>query len=315
MNQMMGVEPLEVLADEYDGFFAAIGFEQRSRYVAERCIGRAKQKLACGFQDRHVLSYSQNLAWFGENGYKCDEVSDAEFISWAIEKAHGIPSQRTGTRRICVDVSSFSRIRIAVLLETLRTLGKSQSIELDVVYCGAEFSPPCNENVPNLSIGPIMADFAGWSIEPDRPPVLILGLGYEYDKAIGAVEYIEPAAIWAFEPTGHDPRYSEAIIKANRTLWDVLPTERRIRYSVYHPFDCFVSLESLTYGLAREVRPILVPFGPKLFAVCCLLVSFAYPTVSVWRVSSGQLEPPAERIPNGKIAGLRIRFAMDALSP
>ena len=122
-----------------------------------------------------------------------------------------------------------------------------------------------------------------------RPPVLVLGLGYENDKAIGAVEYIEPAAIWAFEPTGHDERYSKAIRQANKTLWDVLPQEKRLLYSVYHPFDCFVSLESLTYGLVRESRPILVPFGPKLFAVCCLLVSFAHPMVSVWRVSSGHL--------------------------
>ena len=80
------------------------------------------------------------------------------------------------------------------------------------------------------------------------PPAAILGLGYERDKAVGAVEYIEPAEVWAFVPADHESEYNEAISRANEPLMDTLSPSRVWPYYLYQPYDCFKKLESLTYG-------------------------------------------------------------------
>jgi hypothetical protein len=155
----------------------------------------------------------------------------------------------------------------------------------------------------------VVETFAGWTTEPSAPPVVILGLGYERDKAVGIVEYIEPGEVWAFKPYGEDSRYDTELKRANQAFWELLPEDHIIEYCVDRPFECFTNLESLIYGTLRLGRPILVPFGPKIFSACCFLIACVYhPKLAVWRVSSGQFEPALDRIPNGKIIGLGAEF-------
>src|SRR6185369_5500856 len=119
---------------------------------------------------------------------------------------------------------------------------------------------------------------------PELPPAVVIGLGYEQDKAIGIIEYIEPTMVWAFRPRGGDPRFETAVDEANSTFWDIVSPDRVIDYSVEGSLECLTLLESLISGSLSTVRPILIPFGPKIFAACCLLVaSMHYPKVSVWR--------------------------------
>lgn len=307
------IEPLAVAqkqggGDQYHVFLAAVGFETRARFIAERHGVSALHRWAAAFDDRQVLAYKENLDWFTDAGFRVSEVSDTAYYEWLKERMSALTSERRGPLRVCLDVSSLSRRRIASAIKAAEAASEHGALHLDVLYAPASYSPPSDAIVPNVSIGPIRPDFAGWSSEPDKSPVLIMGVGYEHDKAIGAVEYIEPAAIWVFEPTGHDPKYTKAIHDSNESLWRVVSPRCRIRYSITDPYGCFVSLESLTYGLIHDMRPILLPFGPKVFTVCCLLVGMVHPQVSVWRVSSDNLEPAMDRVANGTIVGLRVVF-------
>jgi hypothetical protein len=51
--------------------------------------------------------------------------------------------------------------------------------------------------------------------------------------------------------------------------------------------------------------------GPKLFALCCLLVGIAFPSIPVWRVSAQDLEPAVDRSAEGPVYGLRVIFCAD----
>ncbi len=176
------------------------------------------------------------------------------------------------------------------------------------MYSVAEWSPPSNEAEPIVSAGAVVPTFAGWSSRTDIPIVALIGLGYEPDKAMGAYEYLEATDVWTFLPAGEDERYARDLGLANRTLLSRLSPHKRITYRVDQPVACFGVLESVVYGLLDKSRPVLLPFGPKMFALCAMLVACVHREVPVWRISSNQFGKPVDRVASGKIIGIRASF-------
>src|SRR5690606_8363097 len=95
---------------------------------------------------------------------------------------------------------------------------------------------------------------------------------------------------------------------ANKELWEIVNPDKRVPYNVLHPFDCYMNLFSFTRGALRTNRVILLPFGPKLFALNCLLVASVHRGVAVWHVSSGKHGEALDRVPDGQILGLTALF-------
>lgn len=289
---------------EYDAFFSTVGFETRARAVAEAFRPRARRLIACAFPDRKELSYEENLAWFSQAGYTVDERSDVLFKPWFREMILSIQKDEVNQYKIAIDVSSTSRLRLAIMVDVLRGMRQLRPMAVDFLYSIARFSPPIIADVPNVHVGPVLKSFAGWSLNPDQPAVAVVGLGYEENKALGAVEHLQASQVWAFSPTSPVPEYDEALESANQIFFDSLPVGSRIPYRVEQPFECFVALESLTERCLRSSGVVLLPFGPKIFAVCALLVACVHESAAVWRVSAGGLEPAVDRVASEYICGL-----------
>lgn len=308
------VEVLPWSADQfesftYDAIFTTIGYERRARFIADQMKPHADRKIACAFSRQKGGSFKENQDWFKRAGYGVVESGDAEFGDTCRKLLDGIQPREERPIRLCVDISSMSRFRIAAMLRSIMELSGPASAVVDLTYAIARYNVPHREMSQIQSAEPVLPTFAGWSEEPERPATVIFGVGYEYDKAVGVLEYIEPSAVWAFQPISPDPLYDIEAERANQFLWQVLPRERRIQYHVDRPFDCFVNLESLTNGILRDSKPVLIPFGPKIFTACCLLVALVHrPNVAVWRVSSGEYETPVNREADGNVVGMRVKL-------
>lgn len=293
----------------YDVLICAVGFETRARFFAESQISKVvfRKRIAIAFDDRQELAFEENRQWYEKNEFRVTVASDDSYRE-AIQAALKVRA-RSKPLYVCADVSSLSRKRVAILVDTLRTLAVKTEMRVDFVYCPAQFSPPPDSVEPNAGVGPVLPVFAGWPLEPDLPTVSVVGLGYEYDRAVGAVEYIDPTEVWAFQPSEHDERFTAAIEEANQGFFEVIPPRCVIKYDVHKAFDLFVMLESLVSGLATVNRVVILAFGPKLFSLCSLLVACIHSETAVWRVSSGTSEQPIDRFASGKIAFLSARFA------
>jgi hypothetical protein len=195
-----------------------------------------------------------------------------------------------------------------VLIDAIRSCSLPVEIEVDFVYSLANYNPPPEVAPLNSHVGAVLAAFAGWTSEPDRGAVAIVGLGYEEDKALGAVEHVQAAETWILIPTSPVAEYTPALRAANKTLLDVVPRDHQIQYSVSTPLDLFIMLESLVYRLSQSRNPILLPFGPKLFAVCALLVACIYQDTAVWRVSAEGFDTPMDRTSSPHIFGVKAIF-------
>lgn len=142
----------------------------------------------------------------------------------------------------------------------------------------------------------------GWTLYPERPLSVVLGLGYEQDQAVGVVEYFDPSGAWAFIPHGADERFLADTTKSNKALWSFLEEKRHLQYYVNQPNLLYSELRGLTDVLSKQSRVIMVPAGPKIFSAIAILVALEIgDEVSLWRASAHESTEPSDTLPATEI--------------
>ena len=296
------------LSTDADIFIAACGYEERARAAAQKFHGKAKKKLAIGFTSQCELEYVANSEWFKSVGFDLIEVGDGAFREVIDQYLLQCASENSVTS-VEVDISCFNRFRLAHLVDALRSIPKKE-VTVTFRYSIAEFTPPMEDTAPAVTVEPVIPQFAGWTTRPDRPPAAIVGLGYEPNKAIGIVDHLEiNNATWAYYPLGPIPEYYQRVLESNQSLLNIIQADGRCQpYDLNDPTQLFHEMNSLVDTLKPHFNAVLIPFGPKLFALVTLLVASLHDDVGVWRVSSGSLETPVSRKPSGHIVSVSVIF-------
>jgi hypothetical protein len=271
---------------DYDCTLFAIGYEQRSTFIARHREGKAGRRVALGYDENRILRYHENRSWYASNGYEIAECSDRDFKAIVADVLSGF---KGGDRvaRVLIDISSLNRFRLATIVQVLRNRDELPLVA-DFAYCLAQYSEPPAGHALNRHVGPVIQEFAGWWADPELPTTTVVGLGYEQDKALGAIEHLQPSEVWAFFPRSPIPAYTDALHFANKSLLEMMRPQRILTYDVDEPFHLFTRLESLIAGLTSKTNCILLPFGPKIFALCALLASSLHSETAVWRVSGAE---------------------------
>lgn len=189
-----------------------------------------------------------------------------------------------GTASILIDLSCLSRQHIGGLFAAVKDLARQGPVEVQIAYSLARYvKPPVQWSTAIRRIAPVNSEFAGWTAAPDNPIELVIALGYEKGKAIGAAEYLEPGDTWLFVPTSPEEKYLREVQVQNKELLLERQT-KQLEYEVMSPVDTYHALLSLVRGMRNVARPILLPFGPKIFFGLSLLVAMVIDEAAVWFV-------------------------------
>lgn len=288
---------------EFDLLIFAIGYEARARHVAELYHRSAKTILGYVFPDGHILSFDANIRFLKEcGGHELhSNLSIKSRLLSLDDQAHFAGS------RICIDVSSLNRGAMASLLAELLDSDFFKNAEITVVYSVAVFAPPPHEELDFLDFAPL-DNFGGWTSNPERPTALVLGLGYETDHAVGALEYLDPSVTFAFFPIGSDEKFEMQVGKANSSFFELISPDRIIRYRVLSPYQTFWEMRSLILSLRGVARTVLVPMGPKIFSSLCLVCQRMFgDEISIWRASGHSLAMARDAQASGEITGYLIK--------
>jgi hypothetical protein len=307
---LMGIEVIGSgnIGDTYDMFLGTLGYESRSTHLARNKLFHAKRNVALAFPEEDYASYLKNRDFLTGAGFEI-VPNTPKSIGDVLEAAFASPADDGRFFSLLIDISSMSRPMLASLIYILSNMKRDRGIASTFVYLPAAFVKGSAEHPPVAVSEPVTPEYAGWTAAPELPISAVVGLGYEHDLALGALEYLEPTAAWVFVPTGEDRRYDDAVKEANRNLGAMFSADRSMTYLVDRPMRVHAMLETLVYGLLQNSRPILIPFGPKIFSLCCMLVACNYaPDVTVWRVSGETLSRPGDREASGKIVTLKADF-------
>lgn len=242
------------------------------------------------FRPQAVSSF---LRKYGEDSI-CDEHNAIQRLQ---NEAKYALSSGNPELPLVVDVSCMSRRQMGYVMAAIRDIAAVIiPIRLQLIYCLAKFTrPPENPHIYNRRVAPVHPAFSGWTTSPGLPLEVVVSLGYERGKAAGAVEYLEPRKKWVFIPNSPDDRFLKNVTQHNKDLI-AATSSSQLFYDVLSPVDTYYTLLSLVHGLSKTCRPVLLPFGPKLFFSLALLVAMCMDQVSVWHVDSEEL--PTRQYPS-----------------
>jgi hypothetical protein len=301
---------------EYDLAIFALGYESRSTCFIDDISSLKNSSFAFGFNHGHEKSFATNLQKFKEKD-TCilESLADSDFETHLSRILNSVDDENI--KKIFIDISCFTRFRIAAIVNNVFAISEMRSHPLivDFVYALADFEKPHTGNQPNTVVGPAHPAFAGWSQGSYSSTATVLGLGYEQDQAMGVVEYLQAGEVWAFAPNSPVKEYKPEVSEANELLLSEIPFGHVIDYDVCAPAATIATLESVVRGLSSEHSVVLVPFGPKIFVLCSLVIAAIRKDVAVWRVSQGTKINPQERFSSEIKIGLRLEFSKSDKNP
>lgn len=184
-----------------------------------------------------------------------------------------------------IDISLINRKEIANLFTQIARLCSVYSCNINICYGLAEYNPPSSGIDFNHIVRPVNQFFSGWSTKPGLPVMTIVGLGYEKDKALGAIEYLESSNTVIYIPNSQETRYRVDVEQVNESVLSIVKEENKIEYDVESPSDAIYSLDSVLTSNKSRYKTVLFPFGPKVFYAASLVSCIAHPEASVWFVS------------------------------
>lgn len=305
-------QPPELSDDSFDIAICCLGYENRATKVADVFFRRSQRRVCIGFDKNHIHSYSLNFEYFTSRNFEIHpNVTDASFEetvrSIVSDEIH--PLSKKIAMRIAVDVSCFDRYRLAVLVKLLWAAVEEGNSVSEVVffYNIAEYSEPSGKFSFNTKLEPVHPSLVGNRPDPLSATVAVIGLGYEREKALGAAEYIEASEVFAFSPKSKVSSYSRSILKENALLLAQLDERHKFEYAVEDCSALVSDLSSLVRGFVHRSSVLLIPLGPKIFALACLFTAMIHERVAVWRMSQMGIGDTPDRNPSNHFSSVRIR--------
>jgi hypothetical protein len=222
-------------------------------------------------------------------------------------------TQKAATRKILLDISSMPRDVIAAVLQVFEWWSKvSGPLQITIGYCIARYSPPPASTSHNKAVRYVHPRFAGGQMNTGLPVAAIAGLGYEKGKALGAIEYLQSDDWWAFVPESSEKRYLAKVKQQNREFLKMCGENRTLHYQVNQPLMTLFTLESLVAGFQGTYKPVLLPFGPKIFFACALLVALIRSECSVFYVTGEDTEQQRDRVATQDMMGLSFIMELES---
>lgn len=282
-------------SNRYDLFFGFLCHESRSIHVFKRIYDICQNKTVfIESSDDDSIEAIPHHTWAKKANPVRLPIKDGELADDALEVyVHGLLKDSPSDKplQVLLDISSMPRSVMAGLLTAFEDLPAPHvSVEITVAYCLAKYVPPPSKHVSNKVVKPVHPNFTGFAREPGLPVASIVGLGYEKGKALGAVEYLQSADWWVFVPTSEEAKYLKKVQMHNATILNGVRSQQKFEYSVHSPLNVLARLESLVASLVNTHKPVLLPFGPKIFFFCALLTALVHKRCAVWDVS-GDNEP------------------------
>lgn len=299
----------------YAALVAVAGYEERCVHVPGLLLGRWGEAWVYRYPDEGVPSSKVSEEfWESVGGQRYWIELDTDALATRIQDAAA--SQRAAARirgeltpevvRFALDISSMDRSLMAAVIRAFM-IGSSPGVQLDVFYSQGTFDDTLAGSEGTVLVNDVLETFEGWTTDPSAPLLAIIGAGFEGTLALAAIETLEPSKTIMVFPDGIDARFDAEVTRRNESLLAALSDDPR-HYRVDQPYRLYRDLRS-TVSLSRiGSRVVLVPLGPKVFALASLLVACEFDDISVWRVSADRMRTVQNRTAAGEVACLGVRF-------
>jgi hypothetical protein len=225
--------------------------------------------------------------------YIQDEVKAVENIEYALVENHNsiieiLNKEFLGTVKeefvVFVDYSCMTKSwYYSIILYLANKELSLRTIKCYFSYTPSKYSEPLKPK-PNTEISPLPNKY---NVSNNKPKALIVGLGYEENKAQGIIDQLDPAITFLFyTDPAIEERFVSSVKENNASILEYYSDN-----TIAYPFNDLLFLErELTYlynRLKEKYNIIIAPLGPKPFTFVSMMMSIVHPEIEIWRVGSG----------------------------
>ncbi len=305
------IDHRELTHERFDVIIAASGYQQRCTYLMQYIKQRNNIRLLITFnEDNLKKARASNEKYFTDLGFTTVEASpdDGKEIIRILKKI--CSSFNTKELKILVDYSCMPKKWFAIILDYF------MRNELCINHLNTYFSyTPTAFNLKKGSssikyFGPILN--SDQHLPTSKPVSLIIGLGRSSDASFEMIKKIKPERTFAFLPDpAFDASYTEYIMESNRRIINMLPEDHLLTYPANDTDEINTQLTSLCLDLRLDSRVIILPHGPKTFALISLLLAARYPDIWLWETITKTSLTETEGNPSGKPVVAKAIFCQD----
>ncbi len=291
---------------DFDLLIYGLGYESRATYISQKYHDESKMAYALGYDSNtECLFYQKNETYFLEANVVVISGEDESVINaFKIELLKEIENYNS----ILIDITVMSRHRLASILDMLLKYS-TKDTKVTIVYAPSVFVSPPNDITPIKKVSEITSEFTGSLGDLSKPTSLIMGLGYEKNKALGLSSYLDSGSDFLFIPKSSEGKFEEIVLDNNKELITQTENKNILYYYIDQPYATYLNLRSLILSVMDYSRPLVVPLGPKVLAAISVVIGRElYPNLPVWRVSSEHTEVPVERKANGQEISFTIQI-------
>lgn len=301
----------EISKIDFDILLGSSGYEKRSSYLYDNFELNGSTKICLGFKSNKRLSRKENDKIYENLKFKLIEVNDNSIDELSLIFNDIFRSIAKSSLRVLVDYSSMSTYMYFSILKYLSDCNLFEEAVVYFSYTPASYIKPkvlntLKHNNPIQKVTNI--DFT------DNKIALIVGLGYEKDKALGMYEYFQNHYDDMYLFYTNNKEYVSDIITNNQELISIIEKNNIIKYEIANTSYLVVTLNSLIdYLSSHEYRVVIAPTGPKVFTLISLIISFFNSKVSVYRSSEGNSENIQDKFAdkNKRIIANKVVFIND----
>ena len=312
MNERLAVRNLSASPEKLynSAFVYCIGYETRSRFVAQEYSWSSNKTIAIEYTAGQVLSFDENKKLAEQKAFEI--VSDQnELVETAIGRTIVALRRKEGSAKVAVDVSSMDRSLMSrVLLKVLDELADGETMY--VLYSPSAFFAPKSNLIPIRKSSAAHPAIAGQIAPPNSGRVALLGLGYEYGVSLSILEAHEPDISFIFRPNGVDERFKQAVREANFGFDFGERNYEIVDYFLHDMAGAYDDISSLIVSAKHNNTIIAVPMGPKILSAVMILAGRLHqPDVSVLRYSVAPVGQYQDIHAEGVVVGVGVTMIKD----
>ena len=281
--------PVRDIASRWAGrpvhLIARVSFEERSLVVARALSDVDVRRCTCFASARRSERTEAHLAEFRAllPSASVEELDTADPLATAKRLFDVLSAEmaETGLRDLVMDVTSFRREELLMLLAILRTLAPSPGTRSEALYIGS--GPMAEWLSGQVTALRSIVGYAG-DMWPSRPTTLVVLIGFEFARARSIVENYEPRTLILGKgmisqsiSEGLGARNDEFFRELHSQYDNVVGT---FEFSARDPFSTAEALERAVL-LDGSANVIVAPLHTKLSTLGAGLFAARHPQVQV----------------------------------
>ena len=274
LSSIQHIDPGKLADFQPDLFIVSLSHETRSTNIAKSLEGISCRKVAlCEPDQVKEYNYLANQEYLQDKGFEILELDngdrDLDYIfKWSAPD----------DLKILLDCTSMTQLLYHRILNWFTENHQQNSVQLRLVYTMAAY---VNEGSPP-KVKKVKEFLKEKNNSRKRKRALILGLGQEPNVSEMICRIVKPDRLFLFYADPPAEKYFvEKVFVNNHSVINQTPIRNLIAYPINNGQTIYQELIDVILPLRRDYDISIIPQGPKVFSMACILLQMGYPDTAL----------------------------------